>query len=73
MIQPGDSFSKTGKPVLDVLWSKHQWDRAPSTTSLDAYPIRPPELVPVGLTEDTVIEVARPLLGGAGLGGAQTQ
>ena len=37
-------------------------------SSLDAYPGWTPELVPVYLAEDTVIEFARRLSGGAGPG-----
>ena len=36
---------------------------------LDAYPDLPPDLVTVILTQETVIEVALSLSGGAGLGG----
>ena len=38
VMQPGDACSKTGKPVLYVLRSKHLEARAPSDTSLDDYP-----------------------------------
>ena len=55
VMQPGGALSKTGGPVLDVLWSKHPESRALSAISLEAYPGQPPKLVPVNLTEDKVI------------------
>ena len=65
VIQPGDAFSKTRKPVLDVLWLKHPEACAPLAISPDAYPGRPPELFPVELTEEIFIEVVWHLSGGA--------
>ena len=60
-----DAFLNTGKPDLNDLRSKHPEARAPSDTSLNAYPGRPTELVPDELREETVIEVAQRLPGGA--------
>ena len=67
-LQPGNSCSNPRKPVLNVFWSKHPEACASSTTSLDAYPGQSPELVPVNLTKDTVLEVARRLSEGSGPG-----
>ena len=58
--------TKIDGPVLEMLWGKHPESCAPLYISLDAYPGRPPELVPVKPTEDIVIEVVRRLSGGAG-------
>ena len=69
IMHPGDACSNTGKPVLDVIVSKQPEAHAPSSTSLDAYPGRPPELVPVNFLDGTVIEVVQCLSGGAGPGG----
>ena len=65
VIQPRDTCTNTGKPLLDVLQSKHPEVRAPWDIILDAYLSRLTELIPVNLTKDTVIEVAWRLLVGA--------
>ena len=49
-MHPSDACSNTGEPFLDVLWGKHPEARAPLSIILNAYPGRPPELVPVALT-----------------------
>ena len=51
---------------MEVLCTKHQDACPPSTSRLDTYPDRPPELVPVDITKYTVTEVAGQLSGGAG-------
>ena len=54
MLQPADLCTKTGEKVIEVLRTKHL-DACPSTTaSLDTYPDRPLDLVPVDITDDTV-------------------
>ena len=55
IMKAGDACSKTGKPVLYVLRSRHPDTHAPSATSLHAYPGRPPKLFAVGLTYDKVL------------------
>ena len=69
MLQPEERCTKTGERVMEVLCNKYPEARPPPATSLDSYPDRPPELVPVDITENTVIEVAGRLSGGAGKGG----
>ena len=54
-MKPGNAFTKTGKTVLDMFRLKQPEARAPSATSLNAYPDRPQELVPADLEEDTYI------------------
>ena len=60
-----NACSTLGKPVMDVLWSKHQYSCAPLSISLDTYPVQPPELVPVDPTYEIFMEVAWRLSGGA--------
>ena len=50
---------------MEVLRTKHPEARTPTVASLDYYPGRPPELTPVGITNDTVTVVTGRLLGGA--------
>ena len=70
VLQPGKRCTKTVEQVMEVLHTKHPEARTPTTASLDSYLDRPPELVPVNITDDTVTAVAGRLLGGAGPGGA---
>ena len=46
--------------------------KTPNAASLETYPDRPPDLVPVDITYDTVTEVARQLSWGAGPGGTDS-
>ena len=57
VVQPRDTCTKTAEPVIYMLWAKHLESHAPSYFSLDAYPDRPPDLVPVHLIEDTMIDI----------------
>ena len=66
MMQTRGACTNTGKPVLDVLRAKNPDVPAPLASSPDAYPRKPTDLIPVNLTEVTVIEVARRLSGCAG-------
>ena len=63
VLQPGERFTKTGERVMEVLRTNQPEARTPTAASLDSYPDRPPELVPVDITEDTVTTVAGLLLG----------
>ena len=54
---------------MEVLRTKHTEARAPKAPSLDSYLDRPPGLVPVDITDNTVTAVAGRLSGGARLGG----
>ena len=68
VLKPRDACTNKGEVFLDVLQDKHPDSCTPSARSLDSYPVRPPELVSVNPKEDTVIEVARHLSGGARTG-----
>ena len=58
--------------MIEVLRTKHPEARTPTEASLDAYPVRPPELTPVDITKDRVTEVAGRLSGGGGPGGTES-
>ena len=55
--------------LIEVLRTKHPEACTPTASSLDSYLERPPELVPVNITDDTVTAVAGRLLGRVGIGG----
>ena len=57
---------------MEVLHAKHPDARPPSATCLDAYPGKPPEMVPVDITDDVVLAVAGRLSWGAGTGGTDS-
>ena len=57
---------------MEVLCTKHLDTCPPSASSLETYLDRPPELVPVDITDDTVTEVAGRLSGEAGPGGTDS-
>ena len=54
---------------MEVLHTNHLESCPPSADSMDTYPDRQSELVPVYIMDDTVTEVAGRLSGGAGPGG----
>ena len=68
-IQLSDTCTKTSTCVIGVIQAKKRKAYAPLDRILDAYPVQPPELVHIDLTEGIVIEVIRSLSGGAGTGG----
>ena len=72
VLQAGERCTKTGDRVMEVLRAKHPESRTPTAASLYSYPERPPELVPVEITDDTVTAVAERLLCGAGPGGTDS-
>ena len=51
---------------MEVLRTKHPYTRPPSTSILDTYLDRPPDLVPVDITRDMVAKVTGRLSRGAG-------
>ena len=53
---------------MEVIRTKHPNARLPSAACLYAYPSNPPEMVPVDITDDVVLEVAGRFSGGAGPG-----
>ena len=69
VLQPRNTCKNTGEPVLVLIRDKHPEDHVPSAHIFDACSGRPSDLLPFNLTEDTVIEVAPHLSGGAGPGG----
>jgi hypothetical protein len=75
VLQPDDKCTKTGRPVLDVLRSKHPLmrDPAPDLTDRDRGSFEPysslPEAVAIEITGDVVEKVALKLSGAAGPGG----
>ena len=54
---------------MEVLCTKHPEAYPTTVASLDLYPDRPPELIPVDINDDTVMAFAGRLSGGAGLVG----
>ena len=58
--------------MLEVLHAKHPDARPSSAACLDAYPVKPPEMVPVDITDNVVSAVAGRLSGGAGPGGTDS-
>ena len=63
--------SKTHEPVIDVLKSKHPDARVLDASVLEDYKTLP-NLVELDITEETVEQVARRLLGSAGPGGTDS-
>ena len=72
VIHLAELCTKTSKMLILVLRTKHPKACPPTADSLDTYPDRPPELVPMDITDDTVMEVDGRLSRGAGLGGADS-
>ena len=69
VLQPGERCEKTGDRLLEMLCAKHPEARMPTAACLTSYTRCPPELTPVGITDDMVTAVAWRLSGGAGPGG----
>ena len=69
VIQPEDTFTKKGQPVLEVLRSNHPKAFLPTAQSLEADGGKPLEMVPVDITDVTVVTVLRQLLGSENSGG----
>ena len=65
MLQPAQMCNKTGERVMKVLHTKHLDEHPLPVASIDTYPDRPPDIVPVDITDDTVTEVAGQLSGGS--------
>ena len=69
VLQLVEICTKTGERVMEVMRTKHPDSRPSSTASLDTYSDRPPELVPMDITNNTVTEVSGRLYCGEGPGG----
>ena len=65
ILKPAERCTKTGERVIKVLRTKHPEDHPPTAASLDLYPDRPPEFVPVDITDYMVTAVAGQISGGA--------
>ena len=57
ILQSGERCKKMGERVMEVLRTKHPEACTPTASSLDSYSDRPPDLVPVDITDNTVTEV----------------
>ena len=72
VLPPEEHCTKTGERVLEVLRTKNPDARPPSAACLNAYPGKPPEMVPVDIMDDVVSSVIGRLSGGAGPGGTDS-
>ena len=72
MLKPTKLCTETGERVMEVLHTKQPDACSPTTSSLDTYPERPPELLPVDITNGMVTEVVGRISGGAGPGGTDS-
>ena len=72
VLLPKEHCTKTGERVLEVLRTKHPDACPPSAACLNTYMDKPPEMVPVNITENVVSVVAGRLSGGAGPGGTDS-
>ena len=68
VLKATDVDSKTGKPVLEVLQSKHPPAVIPPVEELEDYEVVP-DMLELDITADTVTEVAAKLSGAGGPGG----
>jgi hypothetical protein len=73
VLEPDALCTKTGRPVIDVLRSKHPEMREPQSEDIGTRVFEPyddtPQQIPLDVTVDTVEEVAGKLSGAAGPGG----
>ena len=69
VLQPAELCTKTWEKFMEVLRTKQPDARTPTGAIMDIYPDRPPELVPVDITENTVTEVTGRHSRGAWRGG----
>ena len=65
VLYPIELCTKTGERVMEVLRTKHPEACPPTAASLELYPDRRPEIVPVDITDYTVTEVVGQLSVGA--------
>ena len=73
--RPNDLDSKSGRPVINVLWEKHPESVVPSEWDFDAYPDAADLLdtMPVYCFEECVAKAAARLSGGAGPCGVEAE
>ena len=72
MLQPAERCTNNGERVMEVLRTKNPEACPPTAASMDSYPDRPTELIPVDIINNMVTEVAGRLSGGAGPGGTDS-
>ena len=72
VLNPKELCTKTGESMMEVLRTKHLDAQPLTATSLNTYPDHPPEIVPVDINNNTVMEVVRQL-SGVSEPGKQTQ
>ena len=72
MFQPEYTFPKTGQPFLEVLRSNHPEAYSPTAQSLEADGGKPPEMVPLDITDANVATVERRLSESEGTGGVES-
>ena len=68
VLHPTDIDAKTGKPVAEVLESKHPVPMDTKSEDLQGFETVP-EMLDIEITEETVFAVAKTMQGGAGPGG----
>ena len=67
VLSPNVTDTKSGRPVIDVLWQKYLVPIVPAVEVLDHYNAIP-EFVPLKVTENTVETISGRLTGAAGPG-----
>ena len=68
VLQPEEHCTKMVVRVMVLLRTKHPNAHSPSAATLDTYTGQPIYLVPVDITENTVMEIEGSLSKGAGTG-----
>ena len=61
-----------GERVIEVLYTMRPDAWTSTAASLELYPDRPPEIVPIDITDETVTAVAGRISGGGGPGGTDS-
>ena len=69
VLQPSERCKEMGERVIKVRRTKHLEAFVPTAASLDSYPDRPLEMVPLNITDNTMTAVTGRLSGEAGPGG----
>ena len=72
LIRLAERCTKTGERVMEVLRTKHPEALPKKLVSLYTYPDRPPEIISVDITNNTVKVVVGRLSVGAGPGGTDS-
>ena len=72
VLQIEEHCIKQKERMMDILHTRHPDTRRPSSASIESYTDRPPELVPMDITENTATEIAGSLSRGSGTGGTKS-